>query len=73
MWSFEIVPDNFQWIFKMNPFFYISEGFRDTLIYHVWFFERFNQTFYFWTITILIFLVGVVLFKKLKPHFSDVL
>ena len=73
MWNYKMVPENYRWILKLNPMYYIVEGYRDSLIYHVWFFERYNQTAWFWCLTILFFFIGAIAFKKLKPHFADVL
>ncbi|MBN1046681.1 ABC transporter permease [Clostridium botulinum] len=73
MWSYTIVPRNFQWIVKLNPMYYIVEGYRDTFINKVWFFQRYFQTVYFWVIILGLFILGTVIFKKLKPHFADVL
>jgi len=73
MWSYTIVPKQFQWVVKLNLMYYIAEGYRDTIINHVWFFERYFQTVYFWMITLGLFALGAMIFKKLKPHFADVL
>lgn len=73
MWSYTILPGRLQWIVKLNPMYYIVEGYRDTFINHVWFFGRYFQTVYFWVITLGLFMIGTVIFKKLKPHFADVL
>lgn len=73
MWSYTMVPERYQWIFKLSPMYYIVEGYRDTLINHVWFFQRYFQTVYFWIFTLGLFAVGAMIFKKLKPHFADVL
>lgn len=73
MWSYTIVPKKLQWIVKLNPMYYVVEGYRDTFINHVWFFQRYFQTVYFWIITLVLFVIGTVIFKKLKPHFADVL
>lgn len=73
MWNYTIIPEQFQWIVKLNPLYYIVEGYRDVFINHVWFFERYFQTVYFWVIALGLFIVGAMLFKKLKPHFADVL
>jgi ABC-type polysaccharide/polyol phosphate export permease len=73
IWTYAIVPPRFLPIFKLNPFFYIVEGYRETFIYHTWFFEHYNQTAYFWVVTTFLFVVGAISFKKLKPHFMDVL
>ncbi|MBR7015672.1 MAG: ABC transporter permease [Lachnospiraceae bacterium] len=60
-------------IFKLNPMFYIVNGYRDSMINHVWFFERLNLTVYFWVITGIFFVVGAFVFKRLKVHFADTL
>lgn len=73
MWSFTMIPEKYQWILKLNPMYYASEGYRDAFINHVWFFEKFNQTIYFWIVTMFLFLAGALIFKRLKPHFADVL
>lgn len=73
MYSEDMMPGSIRWILKINPMYYIVEGYRDTFIRHVWFFERYNQTIYFWGITLFILIIGIVIFRKLKPHFSDVL
>ncbi|MCY9514121.1 ABC transporter permease [Paenibacillus apiarius] len=73
MWNTNMFPDRFQWILKLNPIFYIVEGYRDSLFNEVWFWEKPNQSIYFWGLTLLIICIGVYFFKKLKPHYSDVL
>lgn len=60
-------------IFKINPVYYIVDGFRDTLLEKIWFWEKPLWTLYFWGISILIYLMGVKMFNRLKVHFSDVL
>lgn len=73
MYSEDMMPGSIRWILKINPMYYIVEGYRDSFIRHVWFWDRYNQTIYFWVLTLLILTIGMVTFKKLKPHFSDVL
>lgn len=73
MWSYTIIPTKYQWIAKLNPMYYIVEGYRDTLINKVWFWDRYFQTVYFWIFALIIFIFGSFIFKKLKPHFADVL
>lgn len=73
MWSYSMMPQKYQWILKINPMYYIVEGYRDTFINHVWFWTRFNQTIYFWIVAIGCFGLGSLIFKRLKVHFADVL
>lgn len=73
MWNYSIIPSRYQWIFKLNPMYYVVEGYRDSFINHVWILDRYNQTIYFWIIAISMFVIGATIFKKLKVHFADVL
>lgn len=60
-------------ILKLNPMFYIVNGYRSTLISKVWFWETPGLTLYFWIFTLVILVLGITVFNKLKIHFSDVL
>lgn len=73
MWNSNIVSQKFQWILKLNPIYYITEGYRDTFINKVFFFEKTGQTIYFWIVVMLLFIVGTTIFRRLRPHFADVL
>ena len=58
---------------KLNPFYYIVAGYRDSMLTGHWFWERPTMTLYYWGVTIVVMLVGLKMFKRLRPHFSDVL
>lgn len=74
MWQLgSIEPESAQLLFKLNPMYYIVEGYREALFYKEWFWEHFTVTVYFWVVTAIVFVLGAVIFKKLKPHFADVL
>ena len=60
-------------VFKLNPYYYIVAGYRDSMMTGNWFFERPTMTIYFWAVTLIVMIVGLKVFKKLRPHFSDVL
>ncbi len=72
-WNIDMISPKNQWIIKLNPAYYIVEGFRDTFINHVWFWELQNSTIYFFSETIVLFVLGAIVFKRLRPHFGDVL
>ncbi|WP_082651809.1 ABC transporter permease [Gorillibacterium timonense] len=72
-WSISMLSDFWGNIFKLNPMFYIVQGYRDTLIDHIWFTQHPYQTVYFWLFCLVSFTVGHKIFKRLKPHFPDVL
>lgn len=73
LWNPTMIPESYRWILKINPAYYVVEGYRDALINQVWFWERYNQTAYFWILTLSLFLIGTIIMKKTKPHFADVL
>jgi len=73
MWSIDIMPDKFLGIIKINPMYYIVDGYRNAMIYGQPLFYDVKLTLYFWVITISLFVIGIVLFRKLRPHFADVL
>ncbi|MCD8369032.1 MAG: ABC transporter permease [Clostridiales bacterium] len=60
-------------LLKLNPFYYVSAGYRDSMLTGNWFWERPRLGLYFWVVTILVGLLGLKIFKRLRPHFSDVL
>jgi lipopolysaccharide transport system permease protein/teichoic acid transport system permease protein len=72
-WSIKLLPAKYQPIIKLNPVVYIVEGYRDSLINRVWFWEHWQQTLYFWGVTGAMLVLGAVVFRRLRPHFADVL
>ncbi|SNB46619.1 ABC transporter permease [Geobacter sp. DSM 9736] len=72
-WSINLLPPGLQPYFKLNPVVYIIEGYRDSLINKVWFWEHWAQTLYFWSVAMFFLLIGAVVFRRLRPHFADVL
>ncbi|MCR4674770.1 MAG: ABC transporter permease [Lachnospiraceae bacterium] len=60
-------------IIKLNPMYYIVNGYRESLISKVWFWENPTLTIYYWGLTIFMFVFGTSVFRKLKVHFADVL
>ena len=74
MWNAQTtMPGPLQTVFKLNPMYYVVDGFRDALLNRVWFWEKPIWSIYFWCVTIGVYLLGVKLFNRLKGHFSDVL
>lgn len=73
LWNINMLPDNLQWIIKLNPMTYIVNGYRSSIYEDRWFFEHFYSSTYFWIFTIAVFCIGTMIFKKSKVHFADVL
>ena len=73
LWNITTLPPKLRIVFKLNPMNYIVEGYRESLIDKVWFWENFYSTAYFWILTMCVFAFGAIIFKRLKIHFADVL
>ncbi|MBD8500994.1 ABC transporter permease [Paenibacillus sp. CAU 1523] len=73
VWSYTMLSDFWLFVFKLNPMFYIVNGFRDSFINQIYFWQHPYQTIYFWFSCILLLTIGLKVFRKLRPHFSDVL
>lgn len=58
---------------KLNPFYYIIEGFRSSILYKTWFFYDIKLTVYFWVLTIIILVMGIFIHGKLRNQFVDIL
>lgn len=67
------MPIQIQKLFKLNPVYYIVDGYRDALLDKIWFWDKPVWSIYFWCFAITVYLIGVKMFNRLKVHFSDVL
>lgn len=72
-WPLSILSEKWRIVFQLNPMYYIVQGYRDSFIDRTLFYQRPIETLYFWLACITIMTVGVIMFKKLRPHFADVL
>ena len=60
-------------ILKLNPLYYVVQGYRESFLSQAWFWEHGMYTLYFWVFTLAIFIIGSAVFRIMKPHISDVL
>jgi ABC-type polysaccharide/polyol phosphate export permease len=72
-WSPETLPEEFKFLFFFNPVSYVVMGYRNSLISKIWFWQEPWQTFYFWLLVFSLSIFGLFIFKRLRPHFADVL
>ena len=72
-WDISIMPPKLQLIFRLNPIFYIVQGYRESFIYFNPFWDHPVLTLYYWLVAAAIFGIGAFIFRKLKPQFVDVL
>lgn len=73
LWDMNMLSPTMQKIMGINPLVYVVEGYRNAVYGGQWFFENVGGTIYFWAVTVLLFVLGGFVFKRLKPHFADVL
>jgi lipopolysaccharide transport system permease protein/teichoic acid transport system permease protein len=72
-WSLDTFPKNYRFILEMNPFTYLIEGYRKSFLDGQPFWNDPKGFIYFWSFTLVVLLVGVITYKKLRPHFGDVI
>ncbi|MCR5251752.1 MAG: ABC transporter permease [Lachnospiraceae bacterium] len=65
------VPVRF--ILKLNPVYYVVNGYREALFDKRWFWQDVPMSLYFWGVSLVVFLLGRLIYKRLKPHLADVL
>lgn len=73
IWPYSKLVGNYRYIALLNPFFYITEGYRYTFLEKKWFFEFVEMNIYFWSVTSVIFVVGALTFQRLKKDFGDMM
>jgi len=60
-------------ILKLNPMYYVVEGYRDALLHARPLGVAWRVDLYFWLLTALVVLSGAIVFRRLKPHFAEFL
>ena len=73
LWNIGQMSENIQMVLKINPLVYIVEGYRSAIYGEQWFWEDFYSTMYFWIITVVLFVIGTLVYKRLKVHFADIM
>lgn len=73
LWNINEINADWVQILKLNPLVYIVNGYRSAIYEQEWFFQDFFSTMYFWIVTVVLFGIGALVFKRLKVHFADVL
>ncbi|ARP44274.1 ABC transporter permease [Geobacillus thermodenitrificans] len=73
LWDVHRLPEMVVTVLKLNPFFYIITGFRQTFLGEGWFFEDPIYTIYFWVTTLFFLYLGSTLHMKFRHKFVDYL
>jgi len=72
-WDISTYPENYRIFMKLNPFYYIVNGYRQSFIYQKPFYEDVFSMVYFWLFTLFCLALGIYSYKKLRPEFGDVI
>lgn len=73
VWPASNLPAPWLRIVELNPIFYVVEGYRNAFLYGRPPLALWPLDLYFWGVTGMLFVLGAVVFRRLRPHFADVL
>ncbi|WP_026570726.1 ABC transporter permease [Sediminibacillus sp. JSM 1682029] len=74
LWTMESLPEELQFVMKINPLYYLIEGYRAGFFGTGWYlFDHWQYTIYFWLLTVVLFFIGSNLHMKFRRHFIDFL
>jgi teichoic acid transport system permease protein len=72
LWTHNNLPDGIVTLLKLNPLYYLVEGYRASLLGSNWYFiENWEYSMYFWGITLFLLFVGASLHIKFRRRFID--
>ncbi|MGX7418329.1 ABC transporter permease [Carnobacterium gallinarum] len=74
IWDFETkgIPEIIIKVLRLNPFYYIINGFRDSLIFQRGFWENGTITLIFWLTTFVFLILGSQIHLKFRAKFMDI-
>ena len=72
MWPYTMLEGEMRYLALLNPFFYITEGYRYAFLGGGWIFRNVEMTVFFWVVSGVLLFLGAWVFRKLSPHFADV-
>ena len=71
-WEISRLPEKYHYLVKLNPIFYIVEGYRASLLqYQSAYSSEAKSLLFFWTLTIAVIVIGIFSFNYLKNFFGD--
>ncbi|MED4039120.1 ABC transporter permease [Niallia taxi] len=72
-WDPSQMSEPVQTLLKLNPIYYIVDGYRNSFLNGYWFFEDIWYMLYFWLLTLTLLLLGSILHLKFRDKFVDFL
>ena len=71
IWNIREMDETIASVIRFIPMAYIVEGYRDSMIYQIGFWEKPEETIVYWVLTGIVFLAGKIVFSRLEPFFAD--
>ena len=71
LWNYEEMDPIILKFMMINPMYYIINGYRESFLYDIPFWEHPYQTIYFWILTLVLLVIGGYIFVRTKSHFAD--
>lgn len=71
-WNPSILPERFEFWVRLNPVWYLVDGYRDSIVSQIGFWEKPVAGLIFWATVGLFWVVAMVVYRRLKPHFAEV-
>lgn len=72
-WDIGIMPPQVQKLLVLNPIYYFVQGYRDSFLNFVPAWHHPVLTLFFWMVSLTVFCIGILVFRRLKNHFAEVI
>ena len=73
LWDISIMPVSLHFLFRLNPLYYLIDGYRQAFMNGGWFFQHPFMTLYFWAFVVVSQLFAERVFNHLSSHFADIM
>jgi teichoic acid transport system permease protein len=73
VWLPDNLPPTLLFILRLNPFAYLLDGYRESILYGRSLMWHWKHGVYFWSITIILFCVGAHIHMKFRKQFIDLM
>lgn len=72
LWSMSTLPEPISTLVKLNPLYYLAEGYRYSLLGGQWYLAvHLKYTIYFWALIIVLTAIGSAMHLKFRDHFVE--
>lgn len=69
---YNLQPGIIQTLMKLNPIYYLAEGYRSSILGLTWYpIDQWEYSLYFWSVTLLLLVLGSIFHVKFRDRFID--